>query len=1231
VVSADRPREIIMLRAVANIVAQQPGVSAAVAELAAGGAVVIEGLAGSHRAAVLARIQEATGRPFAVVLPGGVDAEAMLLDLRAFHPAGEGRGRVVAFPELGVDPYGTLTPHPDVIRERIQTLDRCARGRADIVLAPVLSWLERLQARERFAGSTLTLTAGETRPPEELVAQLAAAGYRRTSLVESLGELAVRGGIVDVFPPTREHPVRIEYFGDEIESIREFNPRDQRSMRAIGSVVLPPARERFGLATSVVGEIDGVLGGGTTATGRGRGEGPGGASLAAYLVDPIWVEIEPEGFAEEVSAWSAHLDEHYHRALADGRDATIPEELYGELDESLQRDTPGPRLLLRELATAAGTDAEKRAPTTIRLLAQAAPSFQGRMADLSEQIAKALAAGERICLAMSRPGASQRLAEVLEEYDIPVALSVDEDQPNRRTDTSAPSGQGGAEGADRPGAGGGDQKKPSGGTQRKSHEEEVVAGKGKRTAGVPASGVFQDTTTLPPGTCWVTCADLSAGFRLPELGLWLGTDAEVFGRTRVRERRRRFHGDAFRADFRNLAPGDTVVHVEHGIGRFVAVRSLAVGGEARELMEIAYRGDDRLYLPLEQLHLVQRYQGVEGGSPKLDKLGGTAWGNVKSRVKKELREMASELLELYAARKTIPGHAFGEDTPWQREMEDAFEHEETPDQLTAIAEVKADMEAPKPMDRLLCGDVGYGKTEVAMRAAFKAVMDGKQVALLAPTTVLAHQHARTFAERLAAFPVKVELLSRFRSPAEQKEVLAGLADGSVDIVVGTHRLLSKDVQVKDLGLLVVDEEQRFGVQDKERLKRIKRRVDVLSMTATPIPRTLQMSLIGVRDLSVIESPPRDRFAVATHVMVWDPEVVAAAIRAELSRDGQAFFVHNRVESIYSIAEMLRALVPEARFRVGHGQLPERELERVMLDFVQHDADVLISTTIIENGLDIPRANTMIIHRADRFGLAQLYQLRGRIGRSDRRASAYLMIAPPDTLSDVAKKRLRAIQEFADLGSGFRLAALDLEIRGAGSLLGERQHGHMAAVGFEMYARLLEEAVHELEGEPIPAETRAQINLGVGFTIPVSYVEDPLQRLMVAKRLASARDRAQLEALREEVRDRYGALPREVEELFAYAELRLDAETLGILAADRVGRRFELRFGGKGDLDLSALVARVQQERGWSIKPPDRLVIEPVDGAGAGAREGGGGPAVSPIVALRAVFDSLPQMQGSERA
>jgi transcription-repair coupling factor (superfamily II helicase) len=1094
---------------------------------------------------------------------------------------------VVAFPPLGVDPYSTLTPHPDHIRERIQTLDRCARGHVDVVLAPVLSWIERLQPLDRFRDSTLRLTPGDTLPPEELVAALAGAGYRRDALVESLGEFAVRGGIVDVFAPTHEHPIRIEYFGDEIESIREFNPRDQRSMRDVARVELPPAREHFDLAASVAGEISEPIGlagdgvavpsgaggsasgtvGATTAATDGaaakatRSAPPSAtATLADYLRDPLWVEIEPESFEQEEADWAAHVDDHYHRALAAGHDARLPEDLYCPLDEGLCRADQSGRLTLRELAT----EGSGEGAGAVRLLAPPAPTFQGRMADLADAVSHAVTAGERVVLAMSRPGSAQRLAEVLEEYGLSVALSIDGDDGEHRPPLS--------------------------------------------------------------GTCWVTTADLSAGFRLPDAALWLGTDTEVFGRTRVRGRRRRFHGDAFRADFRNLAPGDAVVHVEHGIGQFIAVRTLDVGGEPREFMEIHYRDEARLYLPMDQLHLVQRYQGVEGAPPKLDKLGGASWGAVKNRVKKELREMASELLELYAARKTIVGHAYGEDTPWQREMEDAFEYEETPDQLTAIAEIKADMENEKPMDRLLCGDVGYGKTEVAMRAAFKAVMDGKQVAVLAPTTVLAHQHALTFRERMAGFPLRTELLSRFRTDAEQKQTLAGLADGSVDILVGTHRILSKDVAFKDLGLLIIDEEQRFGVQHKERLKRLRRNVDVLSMTATPIPRTLQMSLIGVRDLSVIESPPRDRFAVATHVMVYDPDVIAAAIRAELSRNGQTFFVHNRVETIYSMAEALRALVPEARFRVGHGQLPEHELERVMLAFVSHQADVLVSTTIIENGLDIPRANTMIVNRADKFGLAQLYQLRGRIGRSDRRASAYLLIPPPDTLSDVARKRLRAIQEFADLGSGFRLAALDLEIRGAGSLLGERQHGHMAAVGFEMYARLLEEAVHELEGQPTPSETRAQLNLGVGFAIPVSFIEDPLQRLMVAKRLASVRDMAQLDALREEVRDRYGALPREVEELFDYAALRLEAEVLGILSADRVGRTFELRIGREAGIDLTALVARVKHEPDWSIRPPDRLVVRAVSGTerAAGDARGGATSEPSPVVALRTVFEELPR-------
>jgi len=1150
-----------LLDEVLRILDSHPEVEAALQAARAGEPLVVEGLSGSFRAALLARLQLVTGRPLAVAVPGDVDLEALLLDLRAFHTAAGGEGQVINFPALGVDPYGHRAPHPDVVRERIQTLDRCAGGRAAVVSGTVLSWIERVQPRDRFMARSLHLEPGGRLSPDDLLQRLVEAGYRSHSLVESLGEVARRGGIVDVFPPTREHPVRVEFFGDEIDSIREFNPRDQRSMRTLEELDVPPAREHFSVGSSLSEEEP--PGQVLTEEGRGLPDDPSSGrpetSLASYLDDALWVEVEPETLAAEAEEWWGQLDEHYHRALAEGHDAPLPEDLYVGVDAGLQRREAG-RVVLRELAgpaTAADAPAEG-----VRLQSQAAPSFRGRMADLAERLAGALEDDERVLFAMGRRGAAERLGEILEEYDVRVALDL-----------------------------------PDEGDEPATARDETFVGQDAGGRG------------LEPGTCWVTVADLSAGFRVPELDLWVASDAEVFGRSRLRSRPRRFHGDAFRADFRHLEPGDWVVHVDHGIGRFVGVKRIAVGDDDREFMELEYAGDDRLYLPLEQLHLVQRYRGVEGSKPRVDKLGGTSWSKVKTRVKKELRDLANELLELYAARKTVPGRAFGEDTTWQREMEAAFEYEETPDQLTAIAEVKGDMEAPRPMDRLLCGDVGYGKTEVAMRAAFKAVMDGAQVAVLAPTTVLADQHSRTFRERMAAWPVKIELLSRFRSRAEQKEVLAGAADGTVDIVIGTHRLLSKDVRFKDPGLLVIDEEQRFGVSHKERLKQMRRQIDVLSMTATPIPRTLQMSLIGVRDLSVIESPPKDRFAVATHVLPYDPEVIAAAIREELAREGQVFFVHNRVETIYSMADRLRGLVPEAGYRVAHGQLPERELESVMMDFVDHEADVLVTTTIIENGLDIPRANTMVISRADRFGLAQLYQLRGRIGRSDRRASAYLLIPARDTLTPVARKRLRAIQEFADLGSGFRLAAMDLEIRGAGAMLGEKQHGHMAAVGFDMYARLLEETVRELKGQPAPSEMRAQLSLGIPLQIPPGYVEDPVQRLMVAKRLASARDQAQLDGLRDELRDRYGPMPSEVDELFDYADLRLLAEELGIQSVDRIAGELEIRFGRDPAVELDAVLGRVQEgDNGWKMKPPDRLVVP-----------GAGEP---PVTRLREVLESL---------
>ncbi len=578
-------------------------------------------------------------------------------------------------------------------------------------------------------------------------------------------------------------------------------------------------------------------------------------------------------------------------------------------------------------------------------------------------------------------------------------------------------------------------------------------------------------------------------------------------------------------------------------------------------------------------------------APPVDRLGGTTWERAKTRVKKAMRDMAEELLKLYAARKTVVGHAFSPDTHWQQEFEDAFPYDLTPDQFTAISDIKADMESATPMDRLLCGDVGYGKTEVAMRAAFKAVMDGKQVAFLAPTTVLAFQHVKTLRERFAAFPVRIDMVSRFRTKAEQKQSLEDLAAGKVEIIVGTHRLLSKDVQFRDLGLLVVDEEQRFGVVHKEKIKQLRKRVDVLTMTATPIPRTLNMSLVGIRDMSIIETPPKDRLSIQTNVVKFDAQVIARAIKHELERGGQVYVVHNRVESIYSIANLVTRLVPDARVVVGHGQMTEDGLERAMLDFVARKYDVLVATTIVENGLDIPNANTMIINRADRYGLAQLYQLRGRVGRSDRAAYAYLLVPPEDNLSPVAKKRLAAIREFSDLGSGFRVAALDLEIRGAGNLLGGEQSGQIETVGFEMYMTLLEQTVRELKGEEIEDDARAAVNLRVDLKVDETYIPDMNQRLMIYRQMASARREEDLERTLADVRDRYGPLPPSVLNLADYGRIRIMADRLGIEAVDREAQVVVFRFRPQAKLDPQRLVSLVNKRADVTLVPPAGLRLD----------------------------------------
>jgi transcription-repair coupling factor (superfamily II helicase) len=678
------------------------------------------------------------------------------------------------------------------------------------------------------------------------------------------------------------------------------------------------------------------------------------------------------------------------------------------------------------------------------------------------------------------------------------------------------------------------------------------------------------------------------GVVLPDARLVLFGANDLFDESEAgatRQPRPRSRTSAFLSDFRDLAAGDYVVHVEHGIGRYQGLKEIPqADGSKAEFMVLEYAEGARLYVPLTRLDLVQKYRSAEGAQVVLNRLGTQQWVKTKARVKRAMQDMADELLKLYAQRKTAQGFQYSADSQFLREFEDAFEYSPTDDQAAAFIDIKHDMESPQPMDRLLCGDVGYGKTEVAMRAAYKAVNDSKQVAVLAPTTVLAFQHYETFKRRFAAFPVTIEMLSRFRSARQQKEIAEKVEDGKVDILVGTHRVLSKDITFPDLGLVIIDEEQRFGVRHKERLKHLRKEVDVLAMSATPIPRTLHMSMLGLRDMSVIETPPRDRLAIQTVVATWDEKLIRSAIEQELERGGQVYFVHNRVESIYEIASKLRGLVPAARILVGHGQMAEGELEKIMLAFMHHEADILVATTIIENGLDIPLCNTILIHRADRHGLSELYQLRGRVGRSNRRAYAYLLVPPDRELNDLARRRLAALKEFSDLGAGFKIAALDLELRGAGNLLGGQQSGHIEAVGFELYTTMLEQTIRELKGEPAREALDTALNLGLNIRIPEQYIAEENQRLRIYKRAAAAADEKQLGDLAAELRDRYGEPPPPVEHLLQYAQLRLACQRVGVAAIERRRDQVNVRFSQNAEADPQKIMQLVARHKGVVFTP-----------------------------------------------
>ena len=1107
----------------------------------------VSGLTATARALYIPLFARAAKEPVVVVVPDNKAAEALELALRsgceltgAIDPK-----RVLRLPAHDVLPFENLSPHPDIQEQRAAVLWKFVTGAASIVVVPVESVALRLFPRSYYTGLALKLERGEEVDIGMLIDHLASVGYTQVDLVEMPGQFARRGGILDVYSPEADRPIRVDFFGDEIESMRKFDPETQRSSTALDeALLLPlaeiPASEKLLAAVHArlsrkriedaddeeesiaeLAEAQGV----TIFPGWEFFAAVAGAETHLLKLLPrcsLFVE-EPAMVRNQIERWWNKVEQRHDRS---GIGSLIrPEDIYlrPEILQAMLQSHPG--LDLDQLGAVDVID-DDTTLGEIEFSTRPTLRFHGSIPSFIEQIRNLVSQEQRILLAAPNQPEVERLATVLREYQLPYRLG---------------------------------SRNPHVGSENLYDETSHLAGDMR----VPV----------------IVRAQIASGVSVPDRNFILfgandlSDEADVTARLEPRKSKTA----AFVSDFRDLTIGDYVVHVEHGIGRYVGLKEIEQDGLTVEFMVLEFAEQARLYVPLTRLDLIQKYRSTDAGpQPVLNKLGSQQWTKTRARVKKAMEDMADELLKLYAERQAAKGHAFNVDNEFQLEFEEAFDYTETDDQLNAIADIKRDMESTRPMDRLLCGDVGYGKTEVAMRAAFKAVQDGKQVAVLTPTTILAFQHFETFKRRFSQFPINVEMISRFRTPKEQKEILERTEQGKVDILVGTHRLLSQDIKFLDLGLLIVDEEQRFGVRHKERLKQMRRAIDVLAMSATPIPRTLHMSLIGLRDMSVIETPPKDRMAIQTVVAKFDEKLVRSAIELEMERGGQVYFVHNRVESIYELASKIHELVPAARVTVGHGQMSEGELEKVMLAFVHGEYDVLVATSIIENGLDISRANTILINRADRHGLSELYQLRGRVGRSNRRAYAYLLIPPEQELTDIARRRLAALKEFSDLGAGFKIAALDLELRGAGNMLGGQQSGHIEAVGFEMYTTMLEQAVKELKGEGDDQRAATQLNLGIALRIEETYVPEENQRLRLYKKIAGAASEQALDDVRAELQDRYGPLPDHTVHLLEAARLRIACERVGVAQLDRKRDLLHLRFTEKASVDperLMRLVAR----------------------------------------------------------
>ena len=1014
----------------------------------------VTGLSGSTRALLLSFLHRGLGGPVMVITAQPKEAEELVDDLTAML------GEIHYFPAWDVLPYEPNHPSVEVLASRLETIDALARDKTPMVVTTIRALMQRTMPRELLLKRTLHLSVGSYSPRDDLIGKLLDLGLERTPLVEQVGQFSVRGGIVDVFPHGCENPYRLEFFGDEIESIRQFDIFSQRSVAHQTDAVILPRSEvlisdlREACAELADKKIPILFEEDISAHGF-QWIAPLFPKLVASLLDYFPAETlvvldGPEEIWQEAGEALREAEREFSRAAVEER-TVPPEEIY-DSENRIQQDLNRLRLVANRPLGGGELDVGTSQPE----------AMGGDLNRLRAKIKEYARDGYRNFILCDNEGQAHRLEELLP--DVPANLQI------------------------RVGA-------------------------------------------------------LHGGFVLPEVRLAVFTDHQIFNRYRRRHRFWKFRGGTAISHYSALSAGDFVVHVDYGIGRYERLQQLRVDDRQIDCLVISYRDDDRLYVPIDQLKRVQKYIGGDGGTPALSRLGGTAWERVKARTKKAIRDMTRELIQLYAERKAKKGSAFSADTVWQKELEASFIYEETPDQITAIEAIKKDMENPSPMDRLICGDVGYGKTEVAIRAAFKAVMDGKQVAVLTPTTILAQQHLTTFSDRLADYPVNVAMLSRFKTKKEQAEILKDLKAGKIDVVVGTHRLIQKDMTFKDLGLVIIDEEQRFGVSHKEKLKQLRRLVDVLTLTATPIPRTLYMSLMGARDMSVINTPPRDRQPIKTEFLEFSDEAIAEAILREVDRGGQIYFVHNRVQSIQAMAQLVRRAVPQIRVGIAHGQMPERVLETTMLKFLRGDYDCLVATTIIENGLDIPNVNTIIINHADAFGLAQLYQLRGRVGRSQHLAYAYLLTPSFRTLSEVARKRLSALREFTALGSGFQLAMRDLEIRGAGNILGSQQHGFITSVGFDMYCRILDEAVCELKGEEVEELPEPRLYLKVDTYIPEDYIPDEEQKVALCQRLSRTRSQQEMDDLHLEMEDRYGRVPSPVQAL-------LDTVAIGLLAKQK---------------------------------------------------------------------------------